>query len=271
VSVLRPAQTARPSIGRRLVAWFASLDDGEILRAAFFGMLTATACVVVIDYLELSARDASLATPPSTTTGIPVLPAFDPNTPAGKPGPAVTTDPKLLEQPLAIDLEPGGVLRLTGTVDVGADGRFAAEIAARGEYVKTVALDSPGGSVEDALAIGKLIRDKEFATSIAPGAFCASSCPLIFAGGKKRLASAKSAIGVHQIYAEVPANASEKETPAEAMSDAQRTTAEISRYLSGMGVDPSLWLDALETPPHLLHYFSTAEMTDLKLVTNLTN
>ncbi len=204
-----------------------------------------------------------------------MLPAFDPSTPAGRPGPDVTTDPKLLNQPLAIALGSGGVLNLTGRIDPGAADRFAAEIAARGEYVKTVALDSPGGAVEDALAIGRLIHDKGFATSVGPGALCASSCPLILAGGHKRLASSKSAIGVHQIYvtptAASPLPVGDAAAAGAAMSEAQRATAEISRYLADMGIDAGLWLHALETPPQQLYYLSPKEMTDLKLVTNLNN
>jgi len=49
--------------------------------------------------------------------------------------------------------------------------------------VKTVVLRSPGGSVQDALAMGRLIREKQFATEVEAGRYCASSCPLVFAGG----------------------------------------------------------------------------------------
>ena len=67
------------------------------------------------------------------------------------------------------------MLALTGTIDPGAAERVKAEIDAHGEYIKTVALNSPGGAVAEALAIGKLIREKGFSTSVAAGALCASS------------------------------------------------------------------------------------------------
>jgi hypothetical protein len=257
----------RPSLTRRLVYWAAGFEDGAIIRAAFFGMLAATLCVLAIDYLELSARDALTA---GVDPSQPILPAYDPSDPGTPAGPAVTTDAKLLSQPLAISLVSGGVLALTGTIDKGAADRFAAEIAARGDYVKTVALDSPGGSVQDALAIGKLIRQNGFSTRVAPGALCASSCPLLLAGGKARLASAKSAIGVHQIYAALPAGtAPGQQAFGNAMSAAQQTTATISRYLEQMGVDAALWLHALDTPPGKLYYLTPNELVALKLVTNL--
>jgi hypothetical protein len=257
------------SVPRRLIDWAAAFEDGAIIRAAFFGLLTATAVILYLDYTELMGRDAAAAPPEMT----PVLPAFDPNSPNGKPGPAVTTPEATLRQPLAVSLVGGGVLELTGTIDAGAAQRVAAEVAAHGEYIRTVALDSPGGSVADALAIGKLIRDKGFSTSVAAGALCASSCPLVFAGGKERLATAQSAIGVHQIYAEIPVGSGSDriEAAGAAMEQAQSMTAQISRYLSGMGIADEVWLKALETPPDRLTYFSASELTGLKLVTKLTN
>src|SRR5690606_30205843 len=130
----------------------------------------------------------------------------DPDRPGQAPGPQVTSDVDALKDPLTITLGTGGVLRVTGTIDPGASARFAAEVAARGEYVKTVALDSPGGSVSDAIAMGALIHEKGFVTSVAAGALCASSCPLVLAGGIERHATPASAIGVHQVYAAVQAS-----------------------------------------------------------------
>lgn len=123
----------------------------------------------------------------------------------------------------------------------------------------------------DALAIGALIHEKGLATSVAAGALCASSCPLIFAGGKERIASDQAAIGVHQIYAAaITADPKSLASAAGvAMSDAQSMTAVITRYLSSTGVDPALWLHALETPPDRLYYLTSTEMEELRLVTKV--
>ncbi|MEO8759167.1 MAG: hypothetical protein ABI398_15605 [Devosia sp.] len=256
------------SISRRIVNWAAAFEDGAIIRAAFFGLLTATGVILYLDYTDLSARTAGAINP----TLSPILPAFDPTAPDGKPGPQVTTSTEVLRQPLSATLTSGGVLALTGTIDPGASERVSAEIAAHGEYIKTVALDSPGGAVTEALTIGRLIRDKGFTTSVATGALCASSCPLVFAGGRERLATEQSAIGVHQIYAAVPTGSlmSRLTAAGNAMSDAQTLTAQISRYLATMGVADEVWLRALETPPDRLTYFSPIELTTSKLVTKIT-
>lgn len=125
----------------------------------------------------------------------------------------------------------------------------------------------------DALDIGALIAEQGLATKVAAGKICASSCPLIFASGAERLASRDAAIGVHQIYA---ASLGESAVDAMAvagiaMADAQSTTARITRHLTEAGVDPALWLHALDTPPERLYYFTPEEMERLKLVTQFVN
>ena len=256
------------SQGSGILARLAAIEDGSIIRFAFFALLIGTASVLYVDFRELTQNQPEALAPALT----PILPPADPeNGVPGRPMPQITSTPESLEAPLAIVLAGSGELKLTGTIDPGAALRFAEEIAARGEYVKTIVLDSPGGSVMDALEIGALIQEKGLATEVAAGNLCASSCPIIFASGAERLASPDSAIGLHQIYA-----ASLGETAAEAfavagvaMADAQSTTARITRHLTKSGVDPALWLHALETPPDRLYYLSAEEMQRLKLVTQL--
>jgi hypothetical protein len=262
------ANSRAPSSSPGILARLAAIEDGAILRFAFFALLFGTASVLYVDYGELTAGETGAAAP----VLMPILPPADPGSgAAGRPMPRITSTPEALEGPLEIALEGNGELRLSGTIDPGSATRFTTEIEARGEYVKTVVLDSPGGSVMDALDIGALIQEKGLATKVAAGNLCASSCPLIFASGAERLASAEAAIGVHQIYA-----ASMGEGAADAlavagvaMADAQSMTARITRHLSASGVDPALWLHALDTPPDRLYYFSEEEMQRLKLVTQM--
>ena len=44
-------------------------------------------------------------------------------------------------------------------------------------------------------------------------------------------------------------------------------TAEITRHLETMGVDPALWLHALETPPSQLYYLTPEELQTYRLAT----
>jgi hypothetical protein len=251
-----------------IVRYFARFDDGELTRWIFRGMLLGAIGVLTLDLKDLSrengwwAPKAALPAAPSD----PILPPVvhtDAPIPPDDPRRFVTAGDEILGRPMTFALTSGGVLEASGSIGAGSAARFAAEIEARGEYIKIVSLNSPGGALDDAMSMARLVRSKGIATQIADGAICASSCPLFFAGGLARTAGPKAAVGVHQFYA-----ASQTPTaPAQAMSDAQATTARISRHLIDMGIDPALWLHALDTPPQALYYFSPEEMGKYRLVT----
>ena len=99
-------------------------------------------------------------------------------------------------------------------------------------------------------------------TEVESGKYCASSCPLVFAGGAERRAGEKAAIGVHQIFA-----VTESGFSAPSGDQAQRVSAQCQRYLGEMGVDPQVWMHAMETPKEELFYFKSDELLTLKLAT----
>lgn len=251
--------------GQKLKTYLLSADDGTLMRHAFQALLAAAVVFVVIDWNELGAARSDVpGFDPMQPQAVPILPpALTEGEPANAPS-EVTADPDTLKQAIRFELRPGGILSAEGSIEPGAAGRFASEIEARGEYVKTVLLNSPGGSVGDALAMSKLIRERKLGTRVAGGALCASSCPIVMAGGVTREAEKGAVIGVHQIFN----GSKEKLSPEQAMSEAQRTTADVSRRLEEMGVKSGLWLHALETPPDRLYYLTPKEMTAFALVTD---
>ena len=85
-------------------------------------------------------------------------------------------DEATLGQPMRFELGASGVLSAEGSIEPGTAIRFAEEIEARGEYVKTVTLNSPGGALDDAMAMAKIVRERGIGTAVADGAICASSC-----------------------------------------------------------------------------------------------
>lgn len=263
-----------PPTGNRggLIARLARLDDGRLMKAIFIALLTGTIGILALDYFQLSNQTE---TPAYNPTINPILPPMertegDPDSPAFAPQTHLTSTPEELGEPMHISLEAGGLLRLEGTIGIGTSAALAHELEARGEYVKTIRLNSPGGIVDEAMEMGRLIRAGEYATEVDAGALCASSCPLVFAGGSKRLAHTDAAIGVHQIYAGAAQNGlSDIGSAAAAMTEAQSKTAIISRYLDEMQVDPALWLHALETPPRQLYYFTSDELSDYELATKI--
>ncbi|KIP97655.1 periplasmic protein [Agrobacterium tumefaciens] len=243
-----------------------SVDDGVLMRSAFYVLLAAAAAFLVIDVREISTAEAArprLETLPDVPTFLP------PKTAPGAPGapPVQPSSPEeVLRKPMTFNLVSGGVLVAEGTIDPGAAARFANEVEARGEYIKLVSLNSPGGSVDDAIAMSKLIREKNIATKVAERALCASSCPIVFAGGVTRSAEKDAVVGVHQVF-----NAGiDRPSPEQAMSSAQTTTALVARHLDEMGIGAGLWFHALETPPNQLYYLTPAEMLEYRLTTDAT-
>jgi hypothetical protein len=260
MSVPVPRKTSRQVLER-----LALIEDGAILRFAFFVMLAGTLAILFMDYQALGARSGL---PQTGHLGDPLPPAIerpeiDPGNPAYRPTEQITTPREVLARPLSIELMPGGVLELTGTIGAGSAARFADEIERRGGYVETIALNSPGGSVEDALAIAAMVREKGFDTAVGAGAVCASSCPLILASGAARHVAGTASVGVHQIYA--ASDDADRIGPAQAMSDTQTITARIARHFEAMGVDPLVWMHALETPPDRLYYLTLEQMADYGL------
>lgn len=239
-----------------------------MLRFIFRGVVAVTIAVLGADL--------------ATTTGLVPPPDIMPDKPASSPGlnvPAILApllpggDRRLvplpqpnaaLGKPMTFELVGGGKLVATGTITPGISEAFAAEIARRGDYIKSVALNSPGGSVSDAMAMGRLIREKKFSTEVEAGKYCASSCPLAFFGGVERRAGDKAAIGVHQVFAMTSAD---NIAPRDDMSDAQRISAKCQRYLGDMGVNLQVWVHAMETPKEKLFIFKPDELASLNIVT----
>jgi hypothetical protein len=73
----------------------------------------------------------------------------------------------------------------------------------------SVALNSPGGSVTAAFALGRILRSEGIGASVessnlAPPDDCISACVLVFAGAVHRSIWARAKLGIHRPYLEVP-------------------------------------------------------------------
>src|ERR1700730_11704290 len=235
-------------------------------------MIAITVAVLVLDYAQRQAQvqeqTASLlpVTVPevepdiSRTTITQLLPSF-----RREHKPLLRRGDDRLKSAMSFDLLADGRLIAIGTIRPGTAKVFTAEIEKRGSYVKSVVLHSPGGSVDDAIEMGRLIRQRQFATEVERGRYCASSCPLVFAGGVERRAGESAAIGVHQVTASVAGDAAL--TALNRMDSVERMSAECQKYLLEMGVDPMVWVHAMETPTDQLFYFTRDELLKLRLAT----
>jgi hypothetical protein len=101
----------------------------------------------------------------------------------------------------------GGQVILSGEIVNGDAIRFqqSTEGLPAGTIVR---LQSPGGVAVDGIAIGRLIRERQFIT-YSPYGFCASACGLIWLGGVERWINPNASVGFHQVYT---ANGEERQT-----------------------------------------------------------
>ena len=251
------------SLRTRLERWLQRNPDDTVLRWLLGIMLVTTASVLALDFVELNGRAPEQLPAATTAPEVSAEPSPQPREPEVERRTAGRPIDGALKAKMTFDLVGDGRLIAVGTIERGTAEAFAAEIAKRGAYVKTVVLHSPGGSVPDALRMGRLIRQKKFATEVEGGRLCASSCPLVFAGGVERRAGEKAAIGVHQVFAATPPGT----TGSKGLDAAQRVSAECQRYLRDMGVDLQVWMHAMETPREELYYFKPDELLALKLAT----
>ena len=257
-------------MSQRFHAWLADHPDDGILRFIFRGVVLVTVAVLALDLATMNGwlRPEDIGLTPAETRAspglsvpailAPLLPGSD------RRGAPLPQPDGATAKPMGFELVGGGRLMATGTITPGISEAFAAEVGKRGDYIKTVVLNSPGGSVGDALAMGRLIREKKLSTEVAAGKYCASSCPLVFFGGVERRAGDKAAIGVHQVFA---MSAPDPLAPRDDMSDAQRISARCQRFLADMGINLQVWVHAMETPKDRLFIFKPEELKALNIVT----
>lgn len=152
----------------------------------------------------------------------------------------------------------------------------------------TVVLDSDGGSVIGAIALGREIRklslnttvgrvvdlpptaQNEPRTALLPRADCESMCAFVLLAGVQRSVPAEARVMVHQIWL-----GDRREDPTAATYSAedlvlvQRDVGRLARYTAEMGASIDLLDLALRIPPwEPMHSMTRQELRDTKLATD---
>ena len=165
------------------------------------------------------------------------------------------------------DPDFGQILMMHGAIDQGDAERLTTYLTTLDEVPDTVGINSPGGSVDEALIIGRFIRDQELNTLILPGMACLSACPYMLAGGVERQVSLTGSVGLHQHYYDTPAY-----IPVYfAVEDIQRSQGATMRYLIEMGVDAGVMVHGLTTPPNDIYVLVEDELLESRLATGVTD
>ncbi|KAA9005599.1 COG3904 family protein [Histidinibacterium aquaticum] len=154
-------------------------------------------------------------------------------------------------------------LILTGMIAAEDSDRLTEHLETLETPPELVFLNSSGGSVRDALGIGRTLRDLGAETRMTEADICLSACPYVLASGTVRQVEEGAMVGVHQHFfgqnTALPAFL--------AVEDIQRGQGLVMAYLDEMGVDPMLMEPALLTPPNEIYLLTAEEMAEFGLTT----
>lgn len=105
-----------------------------------------------------------------------------------------------------------------------------------------LSLDSGGGDLEAAIAVGDFVRKTHFTTIVRVGEQCASACVLIYLAGVQR-SGFLGRIGLHR-----PFSTKFSDTEPQAQAEYDRANRMIREYLTRMNIPVAL-LDAMNAVP----------------------
>jgi hypothetical protein len=146
----------------------------------------------------------------------------------------------------------------------------------------TIVLNSSGGSVNDAIALGRRWRDLEMLTTvgvsieadgsgtyIAPQAYCESMCVFLLLSGTVRYVPNGAHVRVHQIWLGDRAHDAKAAIySAHDLTIVERDIGRLAKYTFEMGGSGDLLLLSLSVPPWSdLYELSAIEMRSTNLVT----
>lgn len=265
--------TGLPLPGRKAGAWNAA----RMLRLMLAAQCLLAVLVVLGDLPADILRGFPGAEPRSPLTEVPVTPGnqtrrFEPDRlpttqPTGPDFPSEGVVPPRLEFSSARVGDHDDTALLTGAIAEGDALRFSTWLAGLATPPAAFALHSPGGAVDEALKIGRMIRATGVPVIVAPDASCFSACPYMLAGGAEREVSRGAMVGVHQHYF-----GENTLLPAFLLvSDIQVGQGEVMAYLAEMGIDPMILTKALMTPPDDIYILVPEELETFRLSTRLTD
>lgn len=186
---------------------------------------------------------------------------------------SVLLAPRLVNARVLIDASSCGRqcvlygISIFGTIEQQTVAEFA-RAAADPDVLKSqkmigpfVRLNSPGGSVPDAMAIGEMIRKAGFFTEVLENDDCSSACVLVLAAGVKRIVAGH--IGIHRPHFDESLFARLSEE--EARKKYEQMAEGVRQYLAKMGMSDGLYNAMLRVPSDSLEDLSIAEIKSFGL------
>lgn len=182
----------------------------------------------------------------------------------------------------------GKVIEIRGVIEQGDAEKLIQFIEVNGlmdcaspgycPYNNVISLNSPGGSLPEALRIAEYVRDYSFVTLLAENAECASACSLIYLSGAtnfegffypRRLAHETARLGLHQPYMKIPErsyNATEVSRVVEIINVSLNKVVEL---FATARIDLPILQQMYATGPEGMYYLSVPELNTLGMTYRL--
>lgn len=90
------------------------------------------------------------------------------------------------------------IVSVTGQFEFGDEKKFVTQVLNLANAI--IEFDSPGGSLQAGIEIGRAIRLKGFTTSVRAHSICASACGFAWLGGTRREVQEGASVGFHAAY-----------------------------------------------------------------------
>ncbi len=144
----------------------------------------------------------------------------------------------------------------SGIVRLGDEERFLTALRAMPPKTRLagLALDSPGGDLEEGLRVAAAIHDAHVQTLVRNGAKCASACFIMFTAGSRMFADTSALVGVHS------ASYGGRDTP-----DAQVATILMARRLSVYGVPDAILGKMVSAQPSQIWWLTRSDLESMRV------
>jgi hypothetical protein len=115
----------------------------------------------------------------------------------------------------------------------------------------TIILDSPGGTVDDAIYIGEFVRSRNWDTLVQSNAICNSACTMIWLAGTGRSLGNRARLGFH--------SASSASSGAPNRVRSERGNAKMAKFMAAMGIPQELIDFQPKADPCCINYVDYAQ------------
>jgi hypothetical protein len=129
-------------------------------------------------------------------------------------------------------------------MEYGDETKFASVVTGVGSQTLTIGLSCPGGVIGPAIAIGRLIHERGYTTSVFPGGECASACGLMWLAGNSKFVGTNAHVGFHAAY-----NAS-------TLQESGKANALIGKYLGELGYSDGAVEYATHAAPNQMQWLT---------------